>query len=60
MNFEKGLTIELDSKEDNTANKDNKKGAATYFIINKLQDHTFIHRIRGSHNGTEQKRFNHL
>jgi hypothetical protein len=58
-NFKEGLTIKLDSKKDNTADENNKKGAATYFIVNKLQDRAFIHRIRRSHDSTEQKGFNH-
>jgi hypothetical protein len=59
MNFEEGLTIKLDSEGDNTANENDEKGATTYFIVNKLQDCAFIHRIKRSHNGTKQKGFNH-
>jgi hypothetical protein len=58
-NFEEGLTIKSDGKRDDTADKDNEEGATAYFIINELQDHAFIHRIKGSHDSTEQKGFNH-
>lgn len=60
INFEEGLTIRLDSERDDTADKGDKEDAATYFIVNELQDCAFIHRIRGSYNDTEQKGFNHL
>jgi hypothetical protein len=58
-NFKEGLTIKSDSEGDDTADKDDKEGAAAYFMVNELQDHAFIYRIRGSHDGTKQKGFNH-
>jgi hypothetical protein len=53
MNFEEGLTIKSDNERDDTADEDDKEGVATYFIVNKLQDYAFIHRIKESHDNTE-------
>jgi hypothetical protein len=60
MNFKEGLIIELDDEGDDTADEDDEEGATAYFMVNKLQDCAFIHRIRGSHDGIKQKGFNHL
>ncbi|EED13529.1 hypothetical protein TSTA_097850 [Talaromyces stipitatus ATCC 10500] len=60
MDFEKGYIIESDSEENNIEEEDNIEDDATvYFIINKLQDHSFIHWISGYHDDIDQEGFHH-
>ncbi|EED14529.1 conserved hypothetical protein [Talaromyces stipitatus ATCC 10500] len=60
IDFEKGCIIESDSKEDNIEEEDDIEDNATaYFMINKLQDCSFIHWISGYHDDIDQEGFHH-
>ncbi|EED23141.1 hypothetical protein TSTA_065940 [Talaromyces stipitatus ATCC 10500] len=60
MDFEKGCMIELDSEEDDVKEEDDIEDDATaYFMINELQDHSFIHWISGYHDDIDQEGFHH-
>ncbi|EED12737.1 transposase, putative [Talaromyces stipitatus ATCC 10500] len=60
MDFEKGCMIESDSEEDDVEEEDDIEDDATaYFMINELQDRSFIHWISGYHDDINQEGFHH-
>lgn len=60
MDFEKGCMIESDGEEDDVEEEDDiEDDAAAYFMVNKLQDRSFIYRITGYHDDIDQEGFHH-